>query len=320
MSRVLVTGATGFIGRHLAAALLEQGSEVVALVRASSDPSALPVEVSRVVGDLRDGSGLLRAVDRCGADVVVHLASLLKVPWRPDFSTINVEGTRRVAAAAAQSGARLVVVSSLAAGPRAPVSRYGRVKRAAEDAARVCCPDVHVVRPPMVYGPRDAAMLPLFRAAASGWHLCPTRPVRRVSLVSVTDLADFLARLSSEHTGPAGVFYPAHAEAVGWDALGDSLAAACGAPPPRQIFVPRPMMALSAWAAERWGRLRDQPVAFNEDKWAEACAGDWLCDTTSAEALGWRPGALDARLAEAARWYQEAGWLKSVRAAATSGT
>lgn len=108
------------------------------------------------------------------------------------------------------------------------------------------------------------------------------------------------------------MFYPAHPAPVAWDDLGDLFAVAAGvATPPRRIFVPRPVMATAAWAAERWGRLRDRPVPFNQDKWAEAQAGDWICDTRTATdpRLGWRPGDLTARLAQTARWYQDAHWL-----------
>lgn len=305
--RILVTGATGFIGRHLLPVLSARGATPVALVRPTSDRSRLPSGAEAAVGDLSDADSLLRAA--AGADAVVHLASLLKVPWKPAFQTVNVEGTRNVAAACAGAGAQLVVVSSLAAGPRPPVSRYGRVKRAAEDAARALCPDALVVRPPGVFGPHDAAMLPLFRSAARGWHVCPTRPAHRMSLIHVHDLATFLADVALSPPSAAEVFYPAHAEALAWDALGARLAAASGAPSPRLVFVPGPVMSAAAWGAEQWGRLRDRPMPFNQDKWAEARAGDWVCDTASATARGWAPEALDARLAETARWYAEAGWL-----------
>jgi len=305
--RIVVTGATGFIGRHLLPALQARGATPVALVRPTSDRSRLPAGAAAAVGDLGDADSLCRAID--GADAVVHLASLLRVPWKPAFQSVNVEGTRRVAGACAAAGARLVVVSSLAAGPRPPVSRYGRVKRAAEDAARGCCPRAVVVRPPAVFGPHDTAMLPLFRSAARGWHACPTRPASRVSMVHVGDLAAFLAGVALDPPDGPACFYPAHEEAPAWDTLGTHLAAASGAPPPRVVYAPAAVMGALAWGAERWGRLRDRPVPFNQDKWAEARAGDWVCDTASATARGWQPAPLDDRLAETARWYADAGWL-----------
>lgn len=307
MPQILVTGATGFIGRHLLPALSRRGATPIALVRPTSDRRHLPTGTATALGDLTDAASLRRAADR--ADAVVHLASLLKVPWKPAFQTVNVEGTRAVAAACAASGARLVVVSSLAAGPRAPVSRYGRVKRAAEEAARALCPRAPIVRPPAVFGPHDAAMLPLFRAAARGWHACPTRPARRISMIHVHDLADLLADVVLSPPEQPQTYYPAHAEAPAWDVLGAHLAQACGSAPPRLVYVPRPLMEAAARGAELWGRLRDRPVPFNRDKWAEAQAGDWLCDTTTATARGWTPRPLAERLEETARWYAEAGWL-----------
>jgi len=113
MARALVTGATGFIGYHIARALREKGADVRALVRNGSDSSfltALGVELHR--GDLRDYSAVLDAMKGC--DHVFHAAADYRL-WVPDPSAMyatNVKGTANVARAAMESGVAKVVYTS----------------------------------------------------------------------------------------------------------------------------------------------------------------------------------------------------------------
>jgi dihydroflavonol-4-reductase len=105
---VLITGATGFIGRHLARRLAADGLSLRALVRPTSDTAELErLGVELAVGDVTDWSSVCAAVDGCRR--VVHLANIYSM-WEPDpsvYRRINVEGTRRVAQAAAESGVDL---------------------------------------------------------------------------------------------------------------------------------------------------------------------------------------------------------------------
>lgn len=333
----LVTGASGFIGARLVAALLAAGRPVRALVRGSSSRAGL-AGAACVVGDITRPETLAAAVE--GVEVVFHLASLLKVPWKPAFEAVNVGGTANVAAAcaAARRPPTLVVVSSLAAAgpappppagapdatsrPRregdrpTPVSRYGRVKRAAERAAVEAGAPVSIVRPPMVFGAGDRGALPLFRGAARGWHPTPGRGAMRMGLVHVDDLAAALIAVADrgERVPPggdggdgAGVYQVAADEAPTYAELGRRIAAAAGRTT-RVVPIPRAVVGLAATVGEAVGRLRDRPMVLNRDKHREGTAGDWWCSNDRVRALGWAPAPLDARLAQTVEGYRAAGW------------
>src|SRR5436305_1916990 len=163
MPTVLVTGARGFIGGHLVKRLAGCGMRVRCLARRQS--GGAPAEVETVVGDYETGVGLREAVD--GADIVIHLAGVTKALRRSDYYRGNVQAAESLARVSG-AVARFVHVSSLAAvGPSPegqdvteatqpqPVSEYGRSKLAGEQAVRGLLPAAVVVRPPVVYGPRD---------------------------------------------------------------------------------------------------------------------------------------------------------------------
>ena len=186
--RVLVTGATGFTGGHLAVTLAARGDEVRALVRPKSrarfEASTLPRKgVIAVEGDLLDAGAVQRAAN--GVDVVYHIAATYREAGQRDsaYRAINVDGTRNVLDAAKAGGARRVVHCSTGgvhghiANPPAnedapfnPGDVYQETKLEAEQAAREFGNrtgfDVVVARPIGIYGPGDTRFLRMFRGLA----------------------------------------------------------------------------------------------------------------------------------------------------------
>lgn len=187
---VLVTGATGFTGGHLAQHLRNCGDLVRALVRPSSrarfDASPLPGKgIVAFEGDLGDPASLQRAVD--GVDVVYHIAATYREAGQPDaaYRTINVDGTKHLLEASMAAGVRRVVHCSTGGvhghiahppanedAPFNPGDVYQDTKLEAEQLARrfgdQCGLDVVVARPIGIYGPGDRRFLTMFRGLARG--------------------------------------------------------------------------------------------------------------------------------------------------------
>jgi len=334
---VLVTGASGFIGRHLVQRMIERGRRVSCLVRATSRIDELrSAGVQLITGDVTDRAGLGQALEVSQAGLVLYLAGLLKALRTDDFVRVNAGGVESVAGACADSTDPpvLVVVSSLAAaGPCAvgrprvegdsptPISAYGRSKLAGEQAAAKFAARVpiSIVRPPVVFGPGDRAVLEMFRPIARcGLHVVPGRGECRLSLIHVADLVEglLLAAEKGERLRPGGapghgVYFLAAEDKLTYAELGAALASALGRERATVVHLPRPLMRLAGLCGDALGRIRRRPGWVNSDKVTEALAGSWTCSSVKARTqLGWSPAAtLAERLRETAQWYRQAGWL-----------
>jgi nucleoside-diphosphate-sugar epimerase len=317
--RVLVTGATGFVGSHVTQAFVEAGYEVLCGLRATSDPrwiSNFAVELALL--DLARPESLFRAVK--DVDVIVHAAGLVKARQRSDYHLVNAEGTRRLAAAAADAGVRrFVLISSLAArGPDSvtrdgrdhPASTYGRSKLEAEESLRAFGEQMEIValRPAGVYGPRDTELLSLFKVARSGWLILPSGPdvlqpvyasdVARAALVSARKLVGF---------GP----YPvAEASRYTWQDAVKGLEQALGRPI-RAVRLPATVFKLMGRVAEKTAELCDAVPVFDERQAQDVAVHTWTCDPSTTErALGWRAEVrLFEGLERTTRWYRTEGWI-----------
>lgn len=327
--RVLVTGATGFIGGRLAGRLAAAGHQVRALVRdpARAAPlAALGVELAP--GDLGDPRSLAAAVDGCA--LVVHLAGLVKALSAADFFRVNAEGTRALAraCAGARPRPRLVLVSSLAAAgpspgrprreedPPAPVSRYGESKLAGEAAARELAGRLEtvVLRPPAVYGPGDRELLPLlFGMARLGVILKAGWGEKRYSVLHVDDLCRAVLAAAERgkavgRWGPEGTYFLSDGGEYRWEEIGR---AAADALPARAVVVPLPELLSSAVAAAAslLSALSRRPAVLGLDKLREMRQPAWTCAIDRAvRELGFEPALpLAEGMRDAAAWWRARG-------------
>lgn len=311
MTRIAaVTGATGFLGRHLVGALADEGWRVRALVR--RDPvQAAPagVEPEIVIGGLSDEQALARLCAAAG--VVVHVAGLIKARKSAEFSAVNIDGAARVAEAARHAGARMLLVSSLAA--REPrLSEYAASKRAGEEAARAVLGDrLTILRPPAIYGPGDVETLGVFEAA----QRLPVVPVfdsrARVAMIHVEDAARQIAAAASRPPErPVVALSDARADGYAWREIVQAAAKAVGRAP-TVVKLPSTTLAVAGMAGATLRLFGANPI-FTPGKAREMRHLDWSLGPEERWKSAPEPRFdLEAGFAHTVAWWRVAGMLRS---------
>jgi uncharacterized protein YbjT (DUF2867 family) len=302
---VAVTGATGFVGPHLVAALARRGWRMRLLVRRWSPlPSLAGVDADLVLGDLSSESALRQLVD--GADAVVHAAGLIKAKADRDFLPVNRDSAALLSALAPD--AHLVLLSSLAA--REPqLSAYGASKRAGEAVVASRNGLWTIVRAPAVYGPGDRETLAYFRAIKSGIAPQPRVPEARLALIHVADFAEALA-LTVERPPPNATYEIDDGRTYTYGDMAAAAGEALGRRP-WHLAVPRGVMASIA----RWNELRQSLGAgaqiLTRGKVNEIFHPDWsVADRRLAAAIGFEPRYdLTSGFRDAISWYRAKHWL-----------
>ncbi len=326
MPIAFLTGGTGFVGGHVARALVAAGWTVRLLAR---DPARakgpllaeLPVEV--VPGSLGDAEALRRALS--GAEAIVHVAGLTKARTLGEYREVNVRGTELLLEAglhAAPDAHFLLVSSQAAAGPALagrprgdddpaePVSQYGLSKREGEQAVeRMWRGPWTVLRPVVVYGPGDTGLFQYFRMAASGWIPVPAAGAR-IQLVGAERAAVAIASSVRAGGRPGRIRFLSDPGAVTLRQLAEAVAAGSGRAG-RLIRVPNTLVRLLGSAETAVETLTRRSRPFNADKAREVLAGDWLCDGSRLDGELALPEAvpLEQGIRAAWEWYRGAGWL-----------
>ncbi len=312
--RVLVTGASGFVGRRLTAMLAASGRDVRAALRTSASSPALPTGVDAVtVGDLDAATDWRAALE--GVDSVVHLAARVHVMQDTaadplaEFRRVNVAGTLNLAHQAALAGVRrLVFVSSVkvngegtvpgrpytADDAPAPLDAYGVSKHEAEmglqDIGQATGLEITIIRPVLVYGPGVGANFEaMMRWLYRGVPLPLGAIDNRRSLVAVDNLADLIVACLDHPAAANQVFLASDGEDVSTTVLLRRTADALGKRA-RLLPVPVPVLRLGA-------RL------LGKQDFAQRLCGSLQVDIgKTRNRLGWTPPlTLQAALALAAR-------------------
>ncbi len=324
--RALVTGASGFIGSNLVDRLLAEGVQVKCLVRPRSNRTWLGnPNLTLVPGDFHDPASLAAAVAE--VDVVFHVAGATRGARRADYFRGNLEATRTLLQACQKYGPehqKILFISSLAAaGPSAgepltedqeprPVSAYGESKLAAENAVLEFgqARPVVVIRPPVVYGPRDRDTFLMFQSVQRRLHVIPGRGKQKVSLVHVDDLVTGIWQAAQSEQAAGRIYYICGDEHYQWQEVGEHLGRVLG----RwygTLYVPWGVMRLVALGGSMASQFTRRPTLMSLDKLRDMRQDNWLCSSARARAeIGFEP-AMDLLrgLEKTAAWYKEMGWL-----------
>ncbi len=335
--QTLVTGATGFLGSHIADRLLDRGDAVRALVRPTSDTSYLGSRAELVTGDIAEPESLPAALS--GVEVVYHAAANVS-DWGPwsEFKRITVDGTRNMLRAAAVAGVkRFLHVSSdavyrfddLARGVDestrletrfGPLDYYRRSKTAAEKIARRAHErgrvPVTIVRPALILGERDSSMLPgliAFLKSPAAAYMGNGR--NRLPCVYAGDVADLCIRAATSDKALGETYNAVNEEHVTQRDIFDAAAEIGGVDPPRRSVPLRLLYAIAA-AMEAAARLRGWSHRPDMTRFAVNLLGvDYIEDNSKARRdLGWRA---EVGMKEAVRRSVE--WAKERRGQPVSG-
>jgi nucleoside-diphosphate-sugar epimerase len=315
---ILVTGASGFVGRTLCAQLVASGCSVRGTILPTERPASLAAGVEPVIVEpLAPDTPWAHAL--AGVDTVIHLAARVHMMDEQaadplaEFRRVNTEGTRRLAAEAARAGVkRLVFTSSIKVNgeeaaepyseesPARPTDPYGISKWEAEQALRELEAgtglEVVAVRPTLVYGPGVTAnFLKMMKAVGKGIPLPLGSIANRRSLIYVGNLADALAVCAS-HPGAAGeTFLVSDGKDVSTPELLRLTAKALGAP--ERVFpFPTPLMRVA-------GALTGKSPQVSR------LTGSLAVDSSRIRRkLGWRPPfSMEAGLKATAEWFIATG-------------
>ncbi len=323
----LVTGATGFLGSHVARCLASRGDSLRLLVRPQSDCRALEgIVAQRILGDLRDADSLSHAT--AGVDVVFHVAADYRL-WAPDPAEIyrsNVDGTRNLLGAARRSGVRRFVYTSTVATIAVPrpgplpsestvaslsemIGHYKRSKFLAEQEALRFCNSgfpVVIVNPTAPIGPGDWKPTPTGRIIVDFLNgRMPAYVDTGLNLAPVEDVA--LGHLLAAEHGVPGQRYILGGSNLTLREILALLASLSGRSAPR-LRIPHALAFAAAsvdWAISR-ALHREPRIPLDGVRMARHKM--FVQTTRAARELGYRSGSVEAALDRAVRWYQQQGY------------
>jgi len=326
--KVLITGASGFIGFHLIEAALEMGLEVVAAVRRNSDVRHLQVHnIQYVYPDFNSVESLKHELERTGCQYIVHALGTTKAGTQDEYNAINAGYTYNLAKAAESLGPsfkKMVFISSLAAlGPLSeandmiteltnphPVTAYGKSKLLAEEKLATLSVPYVVLRPTAVYGPREKDIFILFRTIKRGWEPYIGKKDQQLSFVYVKDLAVIAINALFNTAVSGAIFNVSDGRSYTRYQLAASVKTFLKKKTTR-IHLPYSMVKGLAFILEKTYRFMNAVPALNREKLNELTASNWNVNIDKAKReLGFSPAYdLEEGVQETMTWYRHNNWI-----------
>ena len=325
--KVLVTGASGFVGSHIADRLIASGHEVRALVRETSSRQWLqdkPIEIAH--GRLLDPESLKSAVEN--VDAVVHVAGVTASKTKQGFFEGNQLATRSLLEAVRRYNPELYrfiqCSSQTATGPSLdgqpvteltpphPITAYGKSKRAAEEECERARQDfpVTILRLPAVYGPRDMAILTFFQTVDKGLKPLIGMKEKRVSLVHAADVAEGVRLALERDEAQNETYFIGGEKQHSWREVSD-LTAEILKKKGLTVKLPHSIVYTLAGISEFFSMFRTKPSVLNWEKGRDMVQAHWTCSVEKAmRELGYRQQvSLEDGIRDTVEWYRAQGWM-----------
>ena len=324
--KIFVTGATGFIGRHLCQKLDSLGHEVIAMVRTPKKASVLPKSAEVFKGDLASFSDPNLKLPEC--DIVIHLAAIIAGKDEADYIQTNYESVKDFVECLDRQSWKpkhFLFASSLAAGgpttrgnpidetmePK-PVDHYGVAKWKAEQYLQTIQMPTTSFRPGIVLGPEDSATFTLYEMAKMGMGIKPIGEPQRISFIYVDDLIDGIIVMMNPEAKPGEhtAYYVSHPTYITNVDLFMAMGKAFGKTP---MILPIPRFFLKSVYMVMTGlsSIFGFTNQIDEKQYKQIVAEEFTCSSEKLRTeLNWNPE-IDLEVATiiSVEGYKKAGWL-----------
>jgi nucleoside-diphosphate-sugar epimerase len=327
--KVLVTGATGFIGSHVADKLLAKGYDVRCIARKTSNLRWLDGKNFEIVeASLDNPESLIKAVE--GVDYVYHVAGLTFARNYEEFLKGNRDATANLISVVEKHAPNikrfLFVSSQTVAGPakslyepvdettpRNPITSYGRSKKEAEDVVLSYKDKIPftIVRAPAVYGPRDTAIYDIFRTVKMGLGTMVGFRDKYISLIHSEDLSRGIIEAAESEKTKDEIYFVSSEEFYTWKQLINIIAEKMNKKFVLKIRLPHFIVLTVAAISEFLGKFSDKPPVFNYEKGIDFIQDYWICSTEKAKRdFGYRQMmSIEDGMQNTIEWYKQNKWL-----------
>ena len=325
---MFITGATGFIGSHLADELIKKNYQIKCLVRKTSNLQWLknkPVEL--VYGSLFEKDVLSDAVKE--TDFVYHIAGVTFAKKKEDYFRGNTDATKNLIEICYNTNpgiSKFIYVSSqTAVGPANskvpvdentdyhPITTYGRSKMEAEMIVRTYFDKMNctIVRPPAVYGPRDVALYEYFKTMNRRLQPLIGFGDKLVSLIYGPDLVQGIILAGESHRANSNIYFISSEKFYSWKEVGDITSRLMNKKTFR-IKIPHFVVYTIGAFAQFFSLFSSKPAILNLEKCKDLTQKYWICSAEKARVeLGFKESVgLEKGIEETIRWYKDNGWRK----------